>query len=146
MAVGWCCCPQHLLLVIKSPFPCCHVSCCCLPSEFVQLVSTQANEASAKDGKATITPEHVLSALDKAGFGDLVPEVRLAWEAFKDDAKQGGWRGGGGAGGWGVTAYQPQHDWRTRSAIQTVCASACNVFVSGVVTGAVCVEGSASCY
>lgn len=60
---------------------------CC--TEFVQLVSTEANEAAAKDGKATITPEHVLSALDKAGFGDLVPEVRLAWEAFKDDAKQG---------------------------------------------------------
>jgi hypothetical protein len=60
----------------------------------VQLVSAEANAAASADGKQTITPEHVLTALDKAGFGDLVPEVRLAWEAFKDDAKQGGWQGG----------------------------------------------------
>lgn len=46
---------------------------CC--TEFIHLVSTEANEICNKQFKKTISPEHVLAALDSLGFG-----------AYKEDA------------------------------------------------------------
>jgi len=41
---------------------------CC--TEFIRLIATEANEICEKDQKKTISPEHVLSALDKSGFAE----------------------------------------------------------------------------
>jgi down-regulator of transcription 1 len=46
---------------------------CC--SEFVQLLSSEANEICEKDAKKTITPEHVLRALKQLGFERYHKEV-----------------------------------------------------------------------
>lgn len=58
---------------------------CC--TEFVQLVSSEANTVAEAEGKKTIQPEHVLTALGQLGFPDYCPEVSAALEAFKEDAK-----------------------------------------------------------
>ncbi|XP_046371366.1 protein Dr1-like [Haliotis cracherodii] len=49
------------------------LSCC---TEFIHLVSSEANEVCTKQQKKTISPEHVLNALDSLGFG-----------AYKEDAQ-----------------------------------------------------------
>ncbi|KAJ3209861.1 negative cofactor 2 transcription regulator complex subunit ncb2 [Entophlyctis luteolus] len=49
---------------------------CCL--EFVQLISTQANEICDKEAKKAITGDHVLSALKELGFEDYLAEVNEA--------------------------------------------------------------------
>lgn len=48
---------------------------CC--TEFIHLVSTEANEICNKQFKKTISPEHILAALDTLGFG-----------AYKEDATE----------------------------------------------------------
>lgn len=48
---------------------------CC--TEFIHLVSTEANDICNKQLKKTISPEHVLAALDSLGFG-----------AYKEDATE----------------------------------------------------------
>ncbi|KAH3798082.1 hypothetical protein DPMN_151672 [Dreissena polymorpha] len=48
---------------------------CC--TEFIHLVSTEANDICNKQMKKTISPEHVLAALDSLGFG-----------AYKEDATE----------------------------------------------------------
>ena len=37
-------------------------------SEFIQLLSSEANEVATKEKKNTIQPEHVISALKELGF------------------------------------------------------------------------------
>ncbi|KAL4218937.1 Down-regulator of transcription 1 [Mactra antiquata] len=48
---------------------------CC--TEFIHLVSTEANEICNKQFKKTISPEHVLAALDSLGF-----------DGYKEDATE----------------------------------------------------------
>jgi down-regulator of transcription 1 len=58
---------------------------CC--TEFVQAVSSEANDACGRGGRSTVTPEHVLGALSALGFSSFEPAVREAWDAFRDEAK-----------------------------------------------------------
>lgn len=56
---------------------------CC--SEFVQLLSSEANDICEKDAKKTITPEHVLRALKQLGFERYFREVAEEFERVKAD-------------------------------------------------------------
>ncbi|CAG7720135.1 unnamed protein product [Allacma fusca] len=55
---------------------------CC--TEFIHLISSEANEICNQQTKKTISPEHVLQALDKLGFGDF----RQAAQEVMEDCKQ----------------------------------------------------------
>jgi len=55
---------------------------CC--TEFIHLVSSEANDVCAKNGKKTINPEHVLLALESLGFGAYKAEA----EAVLTEAKE----------------------------------------------------------
>lgn len=61
------------------------IECC---TEFVQLLSSEANEVSGKQNKATILPEHVIKALDELGFQQFTDDVRSTWDEYKQDQKQ----------------------------------------------------------
>ncbi|KAF2097263.1 histone-fold-containing protein [Rhizodiscina lignyota] len=54
---------------------------CCL--EFVQMVSSQANEIAEKEAKKTIACEHVTGALDELGFSDYIPELLKVAQEYK---------------------------------------------------------------
>lgn len=58
---------------------------CC--SEFVQLLSSEANEICERDAKKTITPEHVLRALQQLGFERYYKEVSDEYERVKAEDK-----------------------------------------------------------
>lgn len=60
------------------------VACC---TEFVQLLSSEANEICEKDKKKTITPEHVLRALDTLGMERFKDQVIEEYERAKNDDK-----------------------------------------------------------
>lgn len=60
------------------------IECC---TEFIQLVSSEANEVATKEQKHTIQPEHVVKALQELGFEEFVAEVSSTWEQFKQDLK-----------------------------------------------------------
>lgn len=49
------------------------VNCC---TEFIHLVSSEANEICNKSDKKTISPEHVISALESLGFGSYLANVK----------------------------------------------------------------------
>uniref|UniRef100_A0A7S3EC30 Transcription factor CBF/NF-Y/archaeal histone domain-containing protein n=1 Tax=Rhodosorus marinus TaxID=101924 RepID=A0A7S3EC30_9RHOD len=76
---------------------------CC--TEFVQLLSSGANEVCEKESKKTITPEHVLKALMELGLGQFHDEVAEEYERHKEGEK--GSRGKNNAksrfGGSGIT-------------------------------------------
>jgi len=59
---------------------------CCV--EFIHLVSSEANEACERHSRKTISPEHVLEALDRLGFAGYVPEVQTSWDDAQDHAKK----------------------------------------------------------
>uniref|UniRef100_A0A383W0H4 Transcription factor CBF/NF-Y/archaeal histone domain-containing protein n=1 Tax=Tetradesmus obliquus TaxID=3088 RepID=A0A383W0H4_TETOB len=59
---------------------------CC--TEFIQLLSSEANELAMGDNKSTITPEHVVRALTQLGFEEWADDVRSSHEQFKAEAKQ----------------------------------------------------------
>ncbi|KAF8065448.1 DNMT2 [Scenedesmus sp. PABB004] len=59
---------------------------CC--TEFIQLLSSEANDLATSESKSTITPEHVVRALGQLGFEDWAADVRRHHEQFKADAKQ----------------------------------------------------------
>eukprot|EP00899_Mesostigma_viride_P014713 jgi/Mesvir1/23242/Mv09243-RA.1 len=59
---------------------------CCV--EFINLVSSEANEVCSKEEKRTIAPEHVLKALQELGFHEYVEEVSHAFEAHKAEAQE----------------------------------------------------------
>lgn len=61
-------------------------------TEFVQLLSSEANELATADNKSTITPEHVVRALQQLGFSDWADDVRAHNEHFKAEAKREGMR------------------------------------------------------
>uniref|UniRef100_A0A1B6C4F4 Protein Dr1 n=1 Tax=Clastoptera arizonana TaxID=38151 RepID=A0A1B6C4F4_9HEMI len=52
---------------------------CC--TEFIHLISSEANEICNQQQKKTINAEHVLLALDKLGFGDYTADAEAV---FKD--------------------------------------------------------------
>lgn len=54
---------------------------CC--NEFVQAVYSEANEISTKDNKNTITPDHIIQAMQELGFEELLGEVKEAHEQWK---------------------------------------------------------------
>ncbi|KAF5829419.1 histone-fold-containing protein [Dunaliella salina] len=62
------------------------VDCC---TEFIQLVSSEANEVSTREKKQTIGPEHVLKALKELDFEEFVGDVQSAWDQFKEESKVG---------------------------------------------------------
>lgn len=57
-------------------------------AEFIQLVSSESNEVATKEVKNTISPEHVIRALEELGFSDFVDEVKVAWDQFKEESKR----------------------------------------------------------
>jgi down-regulator of transcription 1 len=58
-------------------------------NEFIQAVSGEASEISDKEGKTTITPEHVVKALEALEFDAYLPAVNEVWEEEKKlDAEQ----------------------------------------------------------
>ena len=57
---------------------------CC--TEFIRLIATNANEICEKDQKKTISAEHVLSAMEKVGFGDYRQEVIAVYRDCKEVA------------------------------------------------------------
>lgn len=57
---------------------------CC--TEFIRLIATEANEICERDQKKTISPEHVLSALDKSGFSDYQQEAIAVYRDCKEVA------------------------------------------------------------
>lgn len=71
------------------------VQCC---NQFVHLVSTQANVVSEREKRSTISPEHVVRALEELEFGGLYVEAVRAGELA---AAPAGSRSGGPPGGWG---------------------------------------------
>ena len=46
-------------------------------TEFIQLLSSEANEVATKEKRNMIQPEHVMSALRELGFSEFIPEVTL---------------------------------------------------------------------
>lgn len=57
------------------------------PTEFIQLVSSEANEVATREKRQTIGPEHVIKAMRELGFEEFVEGVNSAWEQFKEDSK-----------------------------------------------------------
>lgn len=62
-------------------------SCC---SEFVQLLSSEANEICENDKKKTITPEHVLRALTRLGLERYLDEVTAEYNKVRAEDKSRG--------------------------------------------------------
>ncbi|CAN8070040.1 unnamed protein product [Agarophyton chilense] len=58
---------------------------CC--TEFVQLLSSEANEICEKDHKKTITPEHVLRALEQLGLHKFRDDVVEEYQRAKREEK-----------------------------------------------------------
>eukprot|EP00878_Enallax_costatus_P004900 GHUV01005155.1.p1 GENE.GHUV01005155.1~~GHUV01005155.1.p1 ORF type:complete len:175 (+),score=62.13 GHUV01005155.1:429-953(+) len=59
---------------------------CC--TEFIQLLSSEANDLAGKDNKSTITPVHVERALDQLGFEEWARDVKQHHEEYKKDQKE----------------------------------------------------------
>eukprot|EP00879_Flechtneria_rotunda_P004684 GHRR01004947.1.p1 GENE.GHRR01004947.1~~GHRR01004947.1.p1 ORF type:complete len:182 (+),score=75.88 GHRR01004947.1:439-984(+) len=59
---------------------------CC--TEFIQLLSSESNELAMSEQKSTITPDHVVRALQQLGFDDWAEDVKTHHEQFKQEAKQ----------------------------------------------------------
>jgi len=62
--------------------------CVVLVIEFVQLVSSHANELCEKENKKVISPEHILQSLEELGFGDYCQEVKQVYEEFLEIEKR----------------------------------------------------------
>mmetsp|Transcript_10051 Transcript_10051/g.26855 ORF Transcript_10051/g.26855 Transcript_10051/m.26855 type:complete len:163 (-) Transcript_10051:2171-2659(-) len=64
-------------------------------TEFVQLLSSEANDVCEKDSKKTITAEHVLRALQTLGLDKYYQEVADEYARLKSGDKgknRGGWQ------------------------------------------------------
>ena len=48
-------------------------------------------QVSEGANKKTLTPEHVVTALQQLGFDDFVAEVEAYWQQFKEDAQVTSW-------------------------------------------------------
>ena len=60
------------------------IDCC---TEFIQLVTSEANEICATDNKATMNPEHIIKALQQLEFSEFEPELLQLLEQFKQENK-----------------------------------------------------------
>jgi len=58
---------------------------CC--TEFIHLIASEANEICNKQTKKTISPEHVIQALESLGFHDYVKDVEGVYQQFKKQAQ-----------------------------------------------------------
>ncbi|XP_057303757.1 protein Dr1-like [Hydractinia symbiolongicarpus] len=54
---------------------------CC--TEFIHLIASEANEICNKQTKKTISPEHVILALESLGFQDYIKDVEDVYQQFK---------------------------------------------------------------
>ncbi|KAG6820441.1 hypothetical protein H0H93_000437 [Arthromyces matolae] len=54
-------------------------------SEFIHLISSEANEICEQESKKTIAPEHIISALKRLGFESFITEVE---DVLKDHKQQ----------------------------------------------------------
>jgi Holliday junction resolvasome RuvABC DNA-binding subunit len=54
---------------------------CCV--EFITLLSSEANEIAEKEARKTIACEHVVTALDKLGYSDYIPEIQKVAQEYK---------------------------------------------------------------
>eukprot|EP00276_Gloeochaete_wittrockiana_P015775 CAMPEP_0184349934 /NCGR_PEP_ID=MMETSP1089-20130417/37367_1 /TAXON_ID=38269 ORGANISM="Gloeochaete wittrockiana, Strain SAG46.84" /NCGR_SAMPLE_ID=MMETSP1089 /ASSEMBLY_ACC=CAM_ASM_000445 /LENGTH=146 /DNA_ID=CAMNT_0026682455 /DNA_START=20 /DNA_END=460 /DNA_ORIENTATION=- len=59
---------------------------CCV--EFIQLISSEANEMCNKDSKKTIAAEHVIKALKNLGFDDYVDGAVEVYDKHKEEAQE----------------------------------------------------------
>lgn len=64
------------------------IDCC---TEFVQLVTSEANEVCAKDNKATMNPEHIIQALQQLEFPEFEQDLLPLLEQFKQETKGKSW-------------------------------------------------------
>eukprot|EP00873_Tetraselmis_striata_P045428 jgi/Tetstr1/465692/TSEL_010333.t1 len=58
-------------------------------TEFVNLLSSEANEVCSAQEKSTIHPDHVVKALEQLQFGFLLPGVQETYSKFKAEHKHG---------------------------------------------------------
>lgn len=67
---------------------CCEkiIDCC---TEFVNLISSEANEVCNKESKTTIHPDHVIKALTELQYTEFLPEVQEVWDKYKSEHKWG---------------------------------------------------------
>lgn len=61
------------------------VACC---TEFVHLITSEANEVCEKAGKKTISPDHLMEALRNLGFAEYCQEMEQALQEQQEAAKQ----------------------------------------------------------
>jgi histone H3/H4 len=54
---------------------------CCV--EFIQMLSSEANDIAEKEAKKTIACEHITKALKELGFPDYVDELERVAESFR---------------------------------------------------------------
>ncbi|EFN58286.1 hypothetical protein CHLNCDRAFT_14485, partial [Chlorella variabilis] len=76
------------------------VQCC---NQFVHLVSTQANDISEREKRSTISPEHVVKALEELEFG---PQYLEAVKAGLDNKEHREHKAGHKKGDSGLTQEQ----------------------------------------
>ncbi|XP_002164404.3 protein Dr1 isoform X1 [Hydra vulgaris] len=58
---------------------------CC--TEFIHLIASEANEICNKQTKKTISPEHVIAALESLGFQSYIQDVEGVYQQFKTQAQ-----------------------------------------------------------
>jgi len=59
---------------------------CCI--EFIHLVSSQANEICDQESRKTISPEHIITALEQLEFHHFIPEIKEVFEEHRTQAKE----------------------------------------------------------
>ena len=64
------------------------IDCC---TEFVQLVTSEANEICSKENRATMNPEQIIQALHQLEFPEFEGELLQLLEQFKQETKGTFW-------------------------------------------------------
>lgn len=54
---------------------------CC--TEYVQAISSEANEISTNEKKSTIMPDHIIRAMEDLGFDEFIEAVKAAHDQWK---------------------------------------------------------------
>jgi histone H3/H4 len=60
---------------------------CC--SEFIHLLASEASEASERQQKKVISPDHVLEALSTLGFPEYIEDVKAVYREYREQASVG---------------------------------------------------------
>ncbi|KAI3630680.1 hypothetical protein MIR68_012115 [Amoeboaphelidium protococcarum] len=66
-------------------------------TEFIHLLTTQANDVCSKSTKKVILPQHITEALEQLGFGTFNQELESLLDEHKKEAKAKGERRKGGS-------------------------------------------------